>query len=166
RNGVLGSERKMGSERGILGPARFPVAKWAQRGILGQPRVQNGLRKGDLGSVTHPQRKMGSERGILGQPRVQNGLRKGDLGSAMRRQREAGSEMDVLGSACNETGAENIILGALFWELPQHRMGSESGFLGPVQKKQQRKRTQKAAFGVRFTSPAHTELRKRGLGPA
>lgn len=125
----------MGSERGIWGPARFPVAKWAQRGILGQPRVQNGLRKGDLGS-------------------------------AMRRQREAGSEMDVLGSACNETGAENIILGALFWELPQHRMGSESGFLGPVQKKQQRKTTQKAAFGVGFTSPAHTELRKRGLGPA
>lgn len=125
-------------------------AKWAQKEGFWVQRASpslNGLRKGDLGSVTHPQRKMGSERGILGQPRVQNGLRKGDVGSAMRRQREAGSEMDVLGSACNETGAENIILGALFWELPQHRMGSESSFLGPVQKNNKEKGPRKQHLG-------------------
>lgn len=106
--------------------------------------------------------------GILGQPRIRNGLRKGDFGSATWRQREAGSEMGVLGSARGKTGTESIVLGASFWErhAAPAQIGLRKQLFGAGAKKRRRKRTQKAAFGVGLTSPAHTELTKRGSGPA
>ena len=79
----------------------------SERGILGQPRIRNGLRKGDFGSAPWRQREAGSEMGVLGVSARQNGHRKRHFGCV------------ILGAPC--CPSTERVQKAAFWDRSKRK---------------------------------------------